>query len=635
MSDIIFLDWETHWTTEYSLTHMPTDEYILDSKFQAMSLAVAEGPKSVPYIVDPTDVGAWIRDSKYEERAVAAHNAKFDLGIGAYRYAAKPKLCIDTLAMSRWGLGRTVKSHSLGKLGEALGLGGKRAGGAALLNTRGLRLEDLTTAQLKSLQEYNVDDVELLRAIYYVLYPMQSPVSMDLIDWTTQMFLTPLLKLDVDDLRTQHQHEIAYRTKLWQRLGLDGPKALNSPAKFKSILESHGVDIAMKESPRTPGKMIPQFAKTDPFMQDLMEHPSDVVRTVASAKLELGSSIKPTRLQRFVELGERHVGNIVPVFLNFGGAQNTCRMSGGDKLNWQNPQNPPASMIRRAIIAPPGQKLVVCDSSQIELRIAAELAAEKSIAEAFHAGKDPYILMAAKLFAVTYDVVTKEQRRYGKIVMLALGYGMGISKFVKTLRLQGADSSFASASQMFQTYRGVMTATKRAWKLGDVILSALTRLLQDENPDPKYKIPVYNDTCGRRLLELSLTHYPVDGGVWVPTITLLPTGFKIKYPGLRKTLGGYEYQGSMGMTNIYGAKVWENIIQALASAVMQYHTRIIRRMYPTGLQVHDELVCVVDEAEADEAQRRISKVMSTPPVWWPELPVSAEASVVDSYIDAK
>jgi len=61
----------------------------------------------------------------------------------------------------------------------------------------------------------------------------------------------------------------------------------------------------------------------------------------------------------------------------------------------------------------------------------------------------------------------------------------------------------------------------------------------------------------------------------------------------------------------------------------------IGQRYKVVLQVHDEVVCMVDEAEAEEAKAFVEDVMRTPPAWAPDLPVNCEANMGVNYADCK
>jgi DNA polymerase len=79
----------------------------------------------------------------------------------------------------------------------------------------------------------------------------------------------------------------------------------------------------------------------------------------------------------------------------------------------------------------------------------------------------------------------------------------------------------------------------------------------------------------------------------------------------------------------------ENITQAVARIVVAEQMAKIGRRYPVALQVHDEVVCVVPEEQADACKEYMVKVMSTPPKWAPDLPVACEADVGLNYGDSK
>ncbi len=76
-----------------------------------------------------------------------------------------------------------------------------------------------------------------------------------------------------------------------------------STAKFKQALEDRGVVVKMKVSKIT-GKETPQFAKTDPFMEELLEYPDIEVQAMAAARLGLRSTIEETRAAKMISIAE-------------------------------------------------------------------------------------------------------------------------------------------------------------------------------------------------------------------------------------------------------------------------------------------------------------------------------------------
>ncbi len=81
--------------------------------------------------------------------------------------------------------------------------------------------------------------------------------------------------------------------------------------------------------------------------------------------------------------------------------------------------------IRKAFIAPKGKVLLTADYSQIELRIMAHLADDPGLKKAFEENWDIHALTASKIFDVSLEKVTKQQRMVGKTMNFATLYGQG------------------------------------------------------------------------------------------------------------------------------------------------------------------------------------------------------------------
>lgn len=80
--------------------------------------------------------------------------------------------------------------------------------------------------------------------------------------------------------------------------------------------------------------------------------------------------------------------------------------------------------IREAFIAPPGAHIVSADYSQIELRIMAHISGDEAMLRAFAEGEDIHRATAAEIFGVAPAEVQPEQRRYAKVINFGLIYGM-------------------------------------------------------------------------------------------------------------------------------------------------------------------------------------------------------------------
>ena len=84
---------------------------------------------------------------------------------------------------------------------------------------------------------------------------------------------------------------------------------------------------------------------------------------------------------------------------------------------------------------------------------------------------------------------------------------------------------------------------------------------------------------------------------------------------------------------IYGAKLVENVIQALAFVHIKQVAMQVKKLtrFLPAHQVHDELIYVVDEGHADWLAQLVVGEMSTPPSWMPDVPLAAEAHIGASY----
>jgi DNA polymerase len=311
--------------------------------------------------------------------------------------------------------------------------------------------------------------------------------------------------------------------------------------------------------------------------------------------------------------------------LNYYGAH-TGRFSGGDKVNLQNLPSRGNTTIRRALRAPKGYEIIACDSSQIEARTVAWLAGQEDLLQAFREGRDVYSEFATDVYGRPITKADYTERFVGKTCILGLGYGMGAEKFRRTLALSKIEIDEVEAERIVRLYRQKYYKIVQLWQLCG---NALTGMVNG----------------GTGMIAGKLTY---DN-----TGIMLPNGLKITYPALRQTGSGFEYINDartyrkflkdrvLGLscddlpwTKIYGGKVTENLVQALAGIIVR------KQMVDVGLagyfvafQVHDENVCVVPSAGADEAEQHIIRIMSEPPAWAPDLPVACESGRADNYGD--
>lgn len=141
--------------------------------------------------------------------------------------------------------------------------------------------------------------------------------------------------------------------------------------------------------------------------------------------------------------------------------------------------------IRRAFIPEKGYRLLSCDYSQIELRIAAALAKDERMLEAFRRGDDIHTATAAAIWKVDLADVTKDQRRIAKAINFGLIFGQGPQGLSQVAGISFADAKKFIAAY-FEAYSGIkryMEETKAmARSLGYVeTLFGRRRLLPEIN----------------------------------------------------------------------------------------------------------------------------------------------------------
>jgi DNA polymerase-1 len=150
------------------------------------------------------------------------------------------------------------------------------------------------------------------------------------------------------------------------------------------------------------------------------------------------------------------------VHTNYGQATAvTGRLSSNDP-NLQNipVRTPEGRAIRQAFIAPPGHRIVSADYSQIELRIMAHLSEDPALVDAFARGLDIHKATASEIFGVPVAEVTPEQRRYTKAVNFGLIYGMGAFGLAQQLGIE-KNAAQQFIDRYFARYPGVAEYMQR------------------------------------------------------------------------------------------------------------------------------------------------------------------------------
>jgi DNA polymerase-1 len=110
--------------------------------------------------------------------------------------------------------------------------------------------------------------------------------------------------------------------------------------------------------------------------------------------------------------------------------------------------------VREAFIAPAGSVIASADYSQIELRIMAHISGDEALLSAFTNGLDVHRATAAEVFGVALEQVSSEQRRYAKVINFGLIYGMSSFGLARNLGIE-TKAAAAYIDKYFQRYPGV------------------------------------------------------------------------------------------------------------------------------------------------------------------------------------
>jgi DNA polymerase len=284
---------------------------------------------------------------------------------------------------------------------------------------------------------------------------------------------------------------------------------------------------------------------------------------------------------------------------------------------------PRTSPLKKAILAPEGYVFIDSDSSQIEARTLAWLAGQDDLVEAFEKGEDVYCIMASGIYGRAITKAEPTERFVGKTVILGCGYGTGKVKLQGTLKTATPSVvvSEDEAQDIVDTYRTTYEKIPELWQEAGTAIKAM---INDKTaPLGRKGVLVVEGKKGIRL----------------------PNGLYLRYPNLRERedeeTGKREfvYDTKKGRavitTRLYGAKLIENVCQALARIIIGEQMLKVARRYRPVMTVHDAIAVLAPEDTADEAQAYVEKCMKMRPTWGMELPLNCEAGYGASYGECK
>lgn len=634
------IDFETYWASDYTLSRLATTDYIYDERFETQLVAVQKDTWSKPRVMEVRAFREWLRTINWDRNGVLGHHTQFDGLILHRHFKVEPKRYFDTLSMARPVMPINVP-RGLDPLAKALKLAGK-VHGAALHEIKGIRWKDAPKELKGRLKLYAGDDISDTWAIFFKLLEFTPFDELMLIDQTIGMYAKPRLLLDKTMVEDLVEQEVNRKRKRVEDLSITLGD-LTKDALFAGLLEAAGVDVPMKWSEKQKCEVY-AFSKQDSDFKALLEHEDETVVALVSARLDVKSTMVESRARR---LAARADYGAQPIYLNYWGA-GTGRWSGGDKSNWQNLKR--GSLMRKAIMAPPGYSLVIADLSQIEARINAWTAGQRDKLDVFRAydtitgwktgkngepepiraGPDVYRVTASNMFNVILEKVDALLRFLGKTADLGLGFGAGAPKFATMIRLANVDNP-----EILEFIRGMsdryVADLHKAWRQKNQFIVASWKATEN-----KFRSAAMSKT---RVVDGPVAYE----GSGKHAFMHMPNGTALRYDFMEYE-DGMSYMKKYRVNKVkeptilsgrlYGGLLVENRTQALARIVVGEHALNIAdemKYWKLAMTTHDELVGLVPDRYAKRALRVVTEVMSTSPEWAPDLPVAVDAHLSKRY----
>ncbi len=286
--------------------------------------------------------------------------------------------------------------------------------------------------------EYSGEDSEMTLQVHQTLWPrLAADAKLQHVYAAIEMPVSEVLGrierhgvlIDTAVLARQ-SHELGERLLALEQQAFElagQPFNLGSPKQIGEILFGKlGLPVKQKSkktgAPSTGEDVLQELAADYPLPAKILEH-----RSLAKLK---GTYTDKLPMMVNPDTGRVHTNYAQAVAV-------TGRLASNDP-NLQNipVRTPEGRRVREAFIAPPGHVILSADYSQIELRIMAHISEDPSLLRAFAEGVDVHRATASEVFNVPLAEVSSEQRRYAKVINFGLIYGMGAFGLAQNLGIE-------------------------------------------------------------------------------------------------------------------------------------------------------------------------------------------------------
>ncbi|PIE02514.1 MAG: hypothetical protein CSA81_06790 [Acidobacteria bacterium] len=497
------------------------------------------------------------------------HSAKFDMKhlLFHYGFYIRPVFC-TFLASRLLSSGNSRHRHSLrAVLKRYLGIEIDKS----------LQCSDWAAHLSEEQIAYAAKDVEYLVPLYQVMSKRLNELKLRKVSQLEFRTIEPVAQMELSGIRVDRkklqctiqetkremrdiEHELEQMLKDDTLLpGFDSIN-LNSPDQVKRALEKRGHDLQS-----TSERELKSIQSKDPAIQKLL-HYRHLHRILNSTLTSFNEHILP------------ETGHVHPSYFQIASASG--RFSCSDPNIQQVPRE---KRIRSLFIPDPGMLFVIADYSQVELRVAAGLAEDRIMLEAYAQGQDLHRLTASLTSGKPYDQISADERQAAKAINFGLIYAMGPKGLQASARQSYGVNMSIQEAEMFRTnffkhYKGI-----RKWH---------------QQLEETGKMQKYIRTAAGRIRSY--------------------------------------HSESIRITELFNVPVQGTASEALKAALCLFHKKVTEQNLtacPVAI-IHDEIIVQTKKEQAERSRQTLVESMVEGASWLvPNVPFEVDASIARSWAD--